>query len=76
MAGRHRQRLQGNAGQLQADEFAQLFHRCHLGLLHELLAQPVQRHARAHGQNEVRVGVQAAVVHGGGQHAILLTFDR
>lgn len=65
LARRHRQRLERNARQLQADEVADALDAGDLGLLHEQLAQALRRQVGAHREDEVGVLEQAAVGHGG-----------
>lgn len=72
LARRHRQRQQRDTGQLQADEFADLVARRHLGLLQQLFAQLLLRHAGTHCQHEVGALHQLALVDHGHHDAVLV----
>ncbi len=72
LARRHRQRQQRNAGQLQADELADLVAGGHLGLLQQLFAQLLLGHAGTHCQYEIGALHQLALVHHGHHYAVLV----
>ena len=76
MARRDWQCHQRNARQLQADQFLQQLMRGHLRLTHELLPHLLQRHARAHGEDEVGALQQAGIMDLCREYAMALLVQR
>lgn len=75
LPGRHGERLQGDAGQMRADDVVDVLGRRQLALGHEAALQDVARHVGGNGQHQGAEGGQHGGIHHGKTQAMPLVFE-